>query len=109
MDFVTSDLASFVKRGSVITETDFSSGHGRVNERNLRGSGFHRTIGNDILHSDMKKQSRLQKAYTTYKKKKPTKSSVLQAFRAAMPEIIFHTTKLEGEPVTRKMVNSLFK
>jgi hypothetical protein len=57
----------------------------------------------------MKKQFRLQKAYTSYQKKKPTKSSVLRAFRAAMPEIIFHTTKLEGEPVTRKMVNSLFK
>ncbi len=57
----------------------------------------------------MKKQSRLQKAYTSYQKKKPTKVSVLQAFRIAMPEIIFHTTRLEGEPVTRKMVNALFK
>ncbi len=57
----------------------------------------------------MKKQSRLHKAYTSYKKKKTTKKSLLSAFLAAMPEMIFRTTKLEGEPVTRKMVNALFK
>jgi len=57
----------------------------------------------------MKGQSRLQKAYSNYKKKKPTKSGLLSRFVIAMPEIVFHTTKLEGEPVTRRMVNSLFK
>lgn len=57
----------------------------------------------------MKKQSRLQKAYSSYKKKKPTKMSLLSRFKLAMPELIFKTTKLEGEPVARKMVNALFK
>ncbi len=57
----------------------------------------------------MKRQSRLQKAYSTYKKRKTTKKSLLSAFRAIMPEIILRTTKLEGEPVTRRMVNALFK
>lgn len=57
----------------------------------------------------MKKKSRLQKAYSSYQKKKATKKSLLSRFVSAMPEIIFRTTKLEGEPVTRRMVNSLFK
>lgn len=57
----------------------------------------------------MQKQSRLHKAYSYYKKKKTTKKTLLSAFRISMPEIILRTTKLEGEPVTRKMVNSLFK
>jgi hypothetical protein len=34
---------------------------------------------------------------------------VLDVFRAFMPEIIFRTTKLEGESVTRKMISLLFK
>lgn len=57
----------------------------------------------------MKKQTRLQKAYTRYQKRKTTKKSLLSAFLSAMPEMILRTTKLEGEPVTRKMVNALFK
>ena len=57
----------------------------------------------------MKKQSRLRNAYFSYQKKKPTKTGLLRQFRVAMPELIFNTTKLEGEPVTRKMVNALFK
>jgi len=57
----------------------------------------------------MKKQSRLHKAYSSYQKRKTTKKSLLSAFRSMMPEIILRTTKLEGEPVTRKMVNALFK
>ncbi len=57
----------------------------------------------------MKKQTRLHKAFTTYKKKKTTKKSLLSAFLSAMPEMILRTTKLEGEPVTRRMVNALFK
>lgn len=57
----------------------------------------------------MQKQSRLHRAYSSYKKKKTTKKSLLSAFRIAMPEIILRTTKLEGEPVTRKMINFLFK
>lgn len=57
----------------------------------------------------MKKQSNLHKAYSSYQKKKTTKKSLLSAFLSAMPEIILRTSRLEGEPVTRKMVNTLFK
>ena len=57
----------------------------------------------------MKKQTRLHKAYVKYQKKKATKKSLLRAFISAMPEIILRTTKLEGEQVTRKRVNALFK
>lgn len=57
----------------------------------------------------MKKQSRLQKEYSSYKKKKISKKSLLNTFLSSIPEIILRTTKLEGESVTRKMVNTLFK
>lgn len=57
----------------------------------------------------MKKQSRLHKAYSSYQKKKTSKTGLLRRFMLAMPELIFNTTKLEGEPVTRKMVKALFK
>jgi len=57
----------------------------------------------------MRKQSRLQKAFSSYKKKKTTKKSLLSVFWFAMPVIIFRTTKLEGEPVTKRMINALFK
>ncbi len=36
------------------------------------------------------------------------KSALVRAFRKLIPELIFKTTKLEGEPVTRKMVRSIF-
>lgn len=35
--------------------------------------------------------------------------NVLGFFRALMPEIIFRTTRLEGEPVTRRMISSVLK
>jgi hypothetical protein len=52
-------------------------------------------------------QKKLVNAYKKYRTNK--KRNVLGIFRALMPEIIFRTTKLEGEPVTRKMVSLLFK
>lgn len=55
-----------------------------------------------------KDQTRLVKAYKTYRTAK-RKRNVLDVLRANMPEIIFRTTKLEGESITRKMVSSLFK
>lgn len=60
------------------------------------------------INMGKREQARLVKAYTKYRtaKKKP---NVLDVFRAFMPEIIFRTTKLEGESVTRKMVSALFK
>lgn len=54
-----------------------------------------------------KEQATLVKAYSMYRTGK--KKNVLDIFRAFMPEIIFRTTKLEGESVTRKMVTTLFK
>lgn len=52
--------------------------------------------------------NKLVKAYSKYRTAKK-RVSVLDFFRAWMPEIIFRTTKLEGEPVTRRMVSSLPK
>ena len=77
---------------------------------------YHPKIFYDFLQNlvynvalDMKRPSRLHKAYSSYKKKKVTKNTLLGAFRSAMPEIILRTTKLEGEPITLKIVNALFK
>lgn len=55
-----------------------------------------------------KEQTKLVKAYAKYRTAKK-KRNVLAVFRDFMPEIIFRTTKLEGEPITRKMVSALFK
>jgi len=43
------------------------------------------------------------------KKWDKSKKNVLKKFRASIPEIIFRTTRLEGESVTREMVKSLFR
>ena len=53
-------------------------------------------------------QAKLVKAYKKYRTAKK-KRSVLDFFRTFMPEIIFRTTKLEGENITRKKVSALFK
>lgn len=55
-----------------------------------------------------KQQATLTKAYTKYRTMMK-KKNVLDFLRAFMPEIVFRTTKLEGESVTRKMISSLFK
>ncbi len=59
----------------------------------------------------MNKQDRtkLIKSYSQYRKKKAGKAGILQFLRSFMPEIIFRTTRLEGESVTRRMITSLFK
>lgn len=54
-----------------------------------------------------KDESRLVQAYTKYSTLK-RKKNVLEFLRAFMPEIIFRTTKLEGEKVSRKMISNLF-
>ncbi len=54
-----------------------------------------------------REQTTLTKAYKKYRTRK--KKDVLGMFRAHMPEIIFRTTKLEGERITRKMVSALFR
>ncbi|MDP2649683.1 MAG: hypothetical protein Q8P10_02460 [bacterium] len=52
-------------------------------------------------------EDKLVKAYKKYRTLK--KRNVLDFLHAFMPEIIFRTTKIEGEKVSRKMVSSLFK
>jgi len=47
---------------------------------------------------------RAYRKYSTFKRKK----TVLEFLRAFMPEIIFRTTRLEGEKVSRKMISNLF-
>lgn len=54
-------------------------------------------------------KTKLINAYKEYKSKKTKKATVLSFFRALIPEIIFRTTKLEGEPVTRKMITRIAK
>ena len=56
-----------------------------------------------------KKQTKLTKAYKTYRSKKVSKKTVLSFLRSFMPEMILRTTKLEGEKVNRSSVSSLFK
>ncbi|MBI5356750.1 hypothetical protein HZB78_04020 [Candidatus Collierbacteria bacterium] len=51
----------------------------------------------------------LRKSYKKYQKAGKGPKRALSFLRAFMPEIIFRTTKLEGEPVTRKMVKSIFE
>ena len=54
-----------------------------------------------------REQTKLVNAYKKYRTTK--KKNVLERFCALMPEIIFRTTKLEGESVTRRMISALFK
>jgi len=54
-------------------------------------------------------KARLVNSYKQYRKKKIGEIGILHFLRGFMPEIIFRTTKLEGESVTRKMVSLLFK
>ncbi len=51
--------------------------------------------------------TRLQKAYSKYRTKR--NKNVLGFFRAQMAEILYRTTRLEGEPITRRMIAALFK
>jgi len=49
---------------------------------------------------------KLKQNYKKYQKR-ANKKTALGFLHSFMPEIIFRTTKLEGEPVTRKMVKSI--
>ncbi len=59
-------------------------------------------------HMTAKQRTTLQARYTKFRKTKRSKRSLLSLFRTLMPELIFRTTKLEGEKVTRKSVHALF-
>jgi len=50
----------------------------------------------------------LKRNYKNYQKKSKGQKTALGFLRVSMPEIIFRTTKLEGESVTRRMVKSIF-
>lgn len=65
----------------------------------------------DILNPNMntKQQKILKESYKKYRKSQSSKKGVLGFLRAFMPEIIYRTTRLEGERVTRRMTSSLFK
>lgn len=52
--------------------------------------------------------SKLKQNYKKYQKKVKGRKTLLDFLHSFMPEIVFRTTKLEGEPVTRKMVKSIF-
>ncbi|MEK7504213.1 MAG: hypothetical protein AAB550_01800 [Patescibacteria group bacterium] len=53
-------------------------------------------------------KKKLKTNYLKYQKRSKKSQSVVDFLRSFMPEIIFRTFKLEGEPVTRKMVKTLF-
>jgi hypothetical protein len=55
----------------------------------------------------MTKNKILRTSYKKYQKDNTRKKGI-EFFKLFMPEIVFRTTKLEGEPVTRKLVKSVF-
>lgn len=56
-----------------------------------------------------KQQDRLTKAYKKYRKANVGTKGILNFLRSFMPEMIFRTTKLEGEKISRRSVSSIFK
>lgn len=56
-----------------------------------------------------KREVKLTKAYKKYTKNGQKKKKALNFLRSFMPEMIFRTTRLEGEKITRRSVNTLLK
>lgn len=56
-----------------------------------------------------KQQERLTKSYKKFRKANISTQRILGFLHSFMPEIIFRTTKLEGEKVSRHNVSSIFK
>lgn len=50
----------------------------------------------------------LKTSYKNYRKKNKGQKGALGFLQSFMPEMIFRTTKLEGEPVTRRMIKAIF-
>lgn len=50
----------------------------------------------------------LRSNYEKYRRTNRGRKGALGFLRSFMPEMIFRTTKLEGEPITRKMVRAIF-
>lgn len=56
-----------------------------------------------------KQQKRLTSAYKKYRRNNITSKGILKFLQTFMPEMIFRTTRLEGEKVNRNTVSSLVK
>ncbi|MBU0578619.1 hypothetical protein KKE34_02125 [Patescibacteria group bacterium] len=54
-------------------------------------------------------KSKLQQKYEKYRKSKSSKKTRVSFLHSFLPEMIFRTTKLEGEPVTRRAVNAILR
>lgn len=54
-------------------------------------------------------KSKIQVKYDKYRKSSHTKKTGASRLHNFMAEMIFRTTKLEGESVTRRMVNAIFR
>jgi len=54
-------------------------------------------------------KSKIQVKYDKYRKAPHTKKAGANLLRSFMSEMVFRTTKLEGESVTRRMVNAIFR
>jgi len=54
-------------------------------------------------------KSKIQAKYDKYRNGKSSKKNGTTLLRNFMAEMIFRTTKLEGESVTRRMVNAIFR
>lgn len=54
-------------------------------------------------------QERLAKSYRKYRKANIGTKSIVHFLRSFMPEMIFRTTRLEGEKISRRVVSSIFK
>lgn len=67
------------------------------------------SIFNGIIRQMTKQQERLTKAYKKYRQAHLSTKSVLGFLRSFMPEMIFRTTRLEGEKVSRRAISSIFK
>lgn len=56
-----------------------------------------------------KQQERVTRSYKKYRKANIDTKKIADFFRSFMPEMIFRTTRLEGEKISRRVVSSIFK
>jgi|GEM_PF-926969 hypothetical protein len=61
-----------------------------------------------LYNVTMTKNTLLRKRYQKFARVKNKVSRIIAHFEWFMPEMIFRTTKLEGEQVTRKLVRAIF-
>jgi len=54
-------------------------------------------------------KSIIQAKYDKYRKSISRKKTGVSMLRSFMAEMVYRTTKLEGESVTRRMVNAIFR